>query len=275
MKNKEIRIKIGRDNGMSLVETLVALFMTGLVMASVFGVYINQHKNWMIQEEVTDAQQNARAVIDELTRQTRMAGYELPLGLPGIEAYNTNPDTIVINYSADGCNATIEHDMPLPSSELRCDGHDVSCFYDGQWAYIFDPDSGGGEFFEITHVQTGSQHIQHNTMDLSRVYQAGAIILALQQVKYYIDRTDTTHPNLMIQLPGQAPQVYAENIEDLQFQYTMKNGAVLDVPTLVGDVREVIITLTARTDKPDPDFPADPYRRRTYSSKVNMRNFDI
>jgi len=267
--------KIGTERGISLVETLVALLMSGMVMAAIFGVYINQHKNWMIQEKITDAQQNARAVIDELTRQIRMAGYDLPIGLNGLQVSNADPDTITINYCDGGCDAPIEHDMPQPSSELRCDGHDVSCFYDGQYSYIFDPDSGGGEFFTISHVQIASSNIQHNTSILSKAYRKGAIVLALQSVKYYIDRSDTTHPNLMMQLPGQAAQVYAENIEDLQFTYTMKNGTVLDAPTIIPDVREVSISLTARTDEPDPDFTDNPYRRRTFSSKVNLRNFDI
>jgi hypothetical protein len=267
--------KLYNDRGVSLVETLVALFMTGIVATALFGVYINQHKNWMIQGDITDTQQNARAAIDELTRQIRMAGYDLPLGLNGIEAKNTNPDTIVITYSNSGCDAPISHAMPQPSAELRCDGYDVSCFYDGQWVYIMDPDSGGGEFFEITHVQASSAHIQHNTMSLSRRYPAGSIILSMQRIKYFIDRTDTTHPNLMIQLPGKAAQVYAENIEDLQFRYTMKNGAVVDVPVIPNDIREVMVTLVGRTAKPDPDFPNNPYRRTTFASSVNVRNLNI
>ncbi len=220
-------------------------------------------------------QQNARAAIDELTRQIRMAGYGLPLQLDGIEAYNTNPDTIVINYADAGCDATIEHKMPNPSAELRCDGHDVSCFWDGQWAYIFDPDSGGGEFFEITEVQTGSSHIQHNTMSLSRSYDEGAILLSLTHVKFYIDYSDSLHPNLMMQLPGQAPQVYAENITDLQFQYVMKNGAILDQPAIPEDIRQVIINITARTNDPDIDLAGKPYRTRNISSSVNVRNLDV
>jgi prepilin-type N-terminal cleavage/methylation domain-containing protein len=213
------------EKGFSLIEILIALFLTGVVIASVFSVYINQHKNWIVQEQITDSQQNARAAIDELTRQIRMAGYGLPLGLNGIEAFDTDPDTIVITYADGDCNAPIEHDMTNPSADLRCDGHDISCFSDGQWVFIFEPDSGGGEFFEITNVQTGSWLIQHNTMNLSKAYTQGAIVMSLFRMKYYIDRTDTLHPNLMMQLPGQTAQVYAENIEDLQFRYTMKNGS--------------------------------------------------
>ena len=272
--NKIIR-KLRNSAGTTLMEILIGLFLAGLVTTSIFKIYLNQHKNWMIQEDVTDIQQNARAAIDELTRQIRMAGYELPIGLDGLEAYNTNPDTIVVYYSDGGCYAPIEHDMPNTSAELRCDGHDISCFYDGQWAYIFHPDSGGGEFFEITEVQVAAAHIQHNTMVLSMKYDKDAIIVALNRIKFFVDMSDTTHPNLMMELPGRNPEVYAENISDLQFRYTMKNGAVVNVPANWEDIREVQIALVARSADPDPDFTSDPYRHRVYTSKVNVRNVDI
>jgi hypothetical protein len=263
------------NQGVSLMETMVALFMTGVVAASLFGVYINQHKNWMIQEEITDKQQNARAAIDELTRQIRMAGYDIPMGLNAIEAFNTNPDTIIITYSEAGCAVPVEEDMIQPSDELHCNGHDISCFHDGQWVYIMDPDSGAGEFFEITQVETASSYIQHNTMALSTCYRAGSVIKSIQQIKYYIDWTDSTQPNMMMQLPGKEPQVYAENIEDLQFRFRMKNGMIVDVPSISNEVREVLIGLVGRTSKEDPDFPNDPYRRTAFASSVNVRNLDI
>jgi len=272
---KKTLTKLRNIAGLSLIEVLIAMFLTGVVTAAVFKVYINQHKHWTVQGEVTDMQQNARAAIDELTRQIRMAGYSLPLGLSPVEAYNTNPDTIVINYSASSCYAPIEHSMPQPSSELRCDGHDVSCFEPGQFAFIFHPDSGDGEFFEISHVQVAASHIQHNKWPLSKRYQKDAIIISLDRIKFYIDQTDTAQPNLMIQINADPPAVYAENIADLQFRYRMKNGAIVDVPTLIEDIREVLIDLTARTAHPDPEFPDAPYRPRNFASRVNVRNIDI
>lgn len=267
--------KLRNELGFSLLEILIAMFLSAVVLTVIFRVFITQHQNWSIQEQVTDMQQNARAAIDELGRQIRMAGLELPLGLPGIIAYNTNPDTIIITYADGDCDAPVEWTMPLPSSELRCDGHDISCFRDGQWVYIFHPDSGGGEFFQISEVQTAAAHIQHNKSPLSKCYPKGAIIIALQRIKYYIDNSDSLHPNLMMQLPGQAPQIYAENVVDLQFKYTMKNSLIIDVPAIVDDIRAVQIVLTARTDRPDPEFPNDPYRLRQYTSMVNLRNYDI
>ncbi len=272
---KKIISKLRDISGLSILEVLIALFLAGVVTAAIFQIYVTQHKNWLIQEDVTDIQQNARAAIDELSRNIRMAGHALPFGLDAVQAYNTNPDTIIINYYDNSCDAPIVVAMPQPSSELRCDGHDVSCFYDGQWIYIADPFAGSGEFFIITHVQADAFHIQHNTMSLSKCYPAGSQLMAVTRVKYFIDYSDSLHPNLMVQVLGQNPQVYAENIDDLQFRYKMKNGTVSDDPVIAANIREVEILISARSSKPDIDFPDDPYRRRVYASKVNLRNLDI
>jgi len=259
--------------GITLIEIIVALFVTGVISAAMFRIYINQHHAWLIQDSVIEMQQNARASIDEVTRQLRMTGFELPTGLPPIEGYDTNPDTIIITYKADGdCDAPIIHPMPQPSSELRCDGHDVSCFYDGQQAYIFDPFVEEGEFFVITQVQVAASHIQHNITPLSKCYPVGSIILAIDRVKFYIDQSDTLHPKLMIQVGSAPPQIYAEDIVDLQFTYTLKNGIVTQLPTVPKDVRGISITVTARTSNPDVEFADEPYRFETYESRVYLRN---
>lgn len=262
-------------HGISLIEVMVALVLTGIIAIAILRLYNTQHKNYLVQDDVIGIQASARASIDELTRQVRMAGYGLPLGVPPIMASNTDPDTITITYAADDCETVLSSPMPKPSSELKCSG-DLSCFYDGQWVYIFDPDSGSGEFFEITEVQVAAFHLQHNTMDLSRVYDTNAIILAMNQVKFYVDETtDPDHPALMMQLAGQPPAVYAENITDLQFRYRLDNGTVVDQPVLVMNIREVIISVTGRSDKPDYAYDDPVYRNRNYTSSVYVRNMGI
>ncbi|MCP4704367.1 MAG: hypothetical protein GY865_07135 [candidate division Zixibacteria bacterium] len=266
--------KLKNRAGMSILEVLIALFLAGIVTTAIFKIYITQHKNWMIQEDVTDIQQNARAAIDELNRNIRMAGHALPFGLNAIEAYDTNPDTIIVNYYDNSCDVSVEQPMANPASDIKCDGHDVSCFYSGQWIYIDDPSAGNGEFFAISTILSGSSTIQHSSA-LSKSYAIGSKIMSISQIKYFIDNSDSLHPNLMMESPGQKPQIYAENIDNLQFRYTMKNGITTDSPVISANIREVEILISARSDKPDVDFPDDPYRRRTYSSKVNLRNLDI
>lgn len=263
------------QQGTSFLEVMIALLIMGIVTTAIFQLYVTQHKNYITQDDITNIQQNARASIDELSRHIRMAGYDIPLGLPSITAANTNPDTITITYLGSGCETYLSAPMPQPSAELKC-ATDISCFYDGQWIYIYEPDSAVGEWFVITQVQEAALHIQHNTMVLSRKYGADALVLALTQLKFFIDTTtDPNHPNLMVQLMGQPPQVYAEDIIDLQFRYCMKNGAVVDVPTIVDNVREVLISVTGRSRSPNPDNPSDPYRSRTFATSVYLRNLGV
>jgi len=276
----KLKLHLSNDKGSSLIEVMIALFMTGLITAAALSLYSTQHESYLVQDDVTTIQQSSRASLDEITKHIRMAGNRVPAGLPAIVAYNTNPDTIIVTYSSSDCQTWLSSKMPQPSAELKC-GSDVSCFYDDQWVYIFDPDSGGGEFFLITHVQEAAKHLQHNTMTLSRKYDEDAIILALNQYKFYIDNTtDPDHPILMFQEGNKTPQPYADDITDLQFQYRMTNGVIEDEPILVDNIREVMISLTgkgnlqvlsdgAQGGNGDTD---DNYRERTYSTSVHVRN---
>ena len=263
------------ERGTSILEVLIALIITGLITTAILKLYVTQHRNYIVQDDITEIQQSARASIDELTRQIRMAGNMLPVGLDPIKAANTNPDTITITYRLDGCDTYLSDPMPLPSAELKC-GSDISCFEDSQWVYIFHPDSGGGEWFVLTEVQAAARHLQHNTMDLSRAYTADAIILTMKQIKFYVDNTtDPEHPTLMISIPGESPHVFAENISDLQFRYRLKNGVVVDVPVLTSDIREVIISVTGQSRYPDSESDDNARRTRTYTSSVNLRNLGV
>jgi len=277
MKNRLTRLQNIR--GTSFLEVMIALFIMGVITTAIFNVYLTQQKSYMTQDDITTIQQNGRASIDELSRQIRMAGHALPLGIKAIEAANTNPDTITITYREDGCETYLSDPMPQPSAELKC-GSDISCFNDGQWVFIFEPDSGGGEWFEITEVQAAAKHIQHNTMVLSKKYAADAVLLSMTKVKFYLDTTtDPDRPKLMLELPGRPPQVFAEDIEDLEFRYRMKNGMVLDEPVITDDIREVLISLTARSRGSDADLVEaqgdDGYRRREFTTAVFLRNVGI
>lgn len=264
------------EKGFTLIEILISLVITSIITASILNVYITQHENYMTQDDITDIQQNARASIDELSRQIRMAGFDLPLGLNAIEAYDTNPDTIVLTYHNSGCDTYLSAPMPNPSAELKC-GSDISCFFDGQWVFIYDADSAKGEWFEISHVQAAAFHVQHNTMTLSRKYDANALLFAMTQVKFYVDNTtDVDHPKLMIEIMGQTPQIYADNIYGLQFQYNLKNGMTVDEPPIAENIREVLISISARSDRPDRDDQGlNTFRERTYNTSVFLRNVGI
>jgi type II secretory pathway pseudopilin PulG len=272
---KSMKIGSKQQRGISLVEMLIAFALTGIVTSAVLKAYVTQHKNYVTQDSITHIQQNVRASIDELSRQCRMAGFAIPLGLPSIEAANTNPDTITVVYHDDGCDTYLDEAMASTTAELHC-ATDVSCFYGGQWVFIFEPDSGGGEFFEVSAVQTSTNRMEHSGVALSKAYTKDAIVLSLMRVKFYVDNTDPDHPNLMISLPGKSPHVYAENITDVQFSYRLEDGNVVNEPIATEDVREILISVTGRSAEPDPDRPeGQGYQTRTSTTSVALRNLGV
>jgi hypothetical protein len=254
---------------------LMAALLAAIVASAALVIYVTQHKQLLVQDEVSDLQANIRAAAVELTTNIRLAGYGVPEGIPKLEGYDTNPDTIAVMFDAGNLeDVRIEHPMPQPSAELRCDGHDLSGLYDGDWVFIYDPNADSGEFFEVTQVQYAAGHIQHNTMPLSRAYPAGSWVVKMNYFKYYIDDTDPDHPNLMMWAPGMGAQVYAENITDLNIQYVLSSGAVVDLFPDEDLVREIIINIDARTNTPDDEFQSD-YRLRDLTTRVKVRNLGL
>jgi len=269
-------MKLRNNSGFSLIEVMIALAITGVITAAVFETFRTQHEHYMAQDDVTTIQQNARASIDELTRQIRQAGYGVPSQFPCIVAANTNPDTITLVYQAKACNTSLSAPMPQPSAELKCSS-DLSCFEEGQDAFIYEPDSMKGEFFVVTQVQNAAFHLQHNLAQFSRKYGANSIVLSLIATKFYLDKqTDPLHPRLMVKYGSKPAAVYADDVTDLQFRYRMKNGLILDVPPLASDIREVLIAVTGRSNRADPDAnDQDKYRFRTYASSASLRNLGL
>jgi hypothetical protein len=251
------------------MELLIALGLTGLVSVAIFKVYNTQHQHYFIQDQLTDVQQNARASLDEITRQVRMAGFGLPTGLNALRASNANPDSLVVIYRADTCQGVLSANMASAGANMLCTGS-VGGFAPGEWAYIFEPDSGGGEFFVISGLDTSANQISHNP--LSKAYRKDAIVLVVSWAQYYINTADSNHPTLIVSTPANGAQAYADDITDLQFQYRLSNGTIVDVPPLVEDVREVIVSVTGRSHTVDPFKTGDQYRYRTYKSSINVRN---
>ena len=70
---------IKKDNGLTLIELLIALVVSGILIAALYRTVINQQKTYTVQEQVAETQQNLRVAIDQMTREIRMAGYGKPL----------------------------------------------------------------------------------------------------------------------------------------------------------------------------------------------------
>jgi type IV pilus assembly protein PilW len=71
---KHLFTSIMGEAGFTLVELMIALFVSGLVMAAVVSVYTAQTRSYAQQDDIAGIQQNLRGALAILPMEIRMAG---------------------------------------------------------------------------------------------------------------------------------------------------------------------------------------------------------
>jgi type IV pilus assembly protein PilW len=101
-KHQPLQFRLN-NKGFTLTELLVALFISGIVMGSILSAYYTQNKSYAVQDQLAAMEQNLRAAMDIMIRETRMAGYD-PTGTAdaGIVAADSTYLTITEDMDGDG-----------------------------------------------------------------------------------------------------------------------------------------------------------------------------
>jgi Tfp pilus assembly protein PilW len=136
------------QSGLSMVEILLASFILGAVSLSAFGFYKSQHGQYLQQADVTDAQQNLRATMDELTRQIRQAGYRV-FGQDAVRCLANNT-WLALRYH-DGTAVRTQVFFPYYNTSTgrtdlmtQLDGEVMATFAEGIDSVRFTPGGTGG-----------------------------------------------------------------------------------------------------------------------------------
>ncbi|UCG14908.1 MAG: PilW family protein [Deltaproteobacteria bacterium] len=87
-----------KNNGMTLVELLVVVVLTGIVTGVIYNVFISQSRAYTVQTAVAEMQQNLRAGIAFVMSEIRLAGYD-PLDTDNAGFLTADTDTI--EFTAD------------------------------------------------------------------------------------------------------------------------------------------------------------------------------
>ena len=267
---RQIRNTFCNQHGMSIVELMAAVIIGIFVVMAAMEAYLTLQGSNLKQDQITEMQQSGRAAMRVLSERLRMAGFSLPATVMAFDGTNSDPDTVTIRHmEAVGCEVNTSANMAGPGDPLVCDGWDVACFPVGKPAYVFDAVAGVGEFFDVTGTQSSPSGITHN--GLTRSYPTGSRVSFIREWTFYVDNGDTLHPRFMLREFDDAPEIYAENIEDFQVRYIMTDGDTLDTPTIPTLVSRVLINLVSRTDRRDDQVEQD-YLRRAYAFQVSVRN---
>ena len=86
------------DRGFTLVELLIAMAVGLVLLGAMYGVFSMHNKTFGTQEQIAEMQQNARAAMDMMTREIRMAGYD-PIGSAGARIVSAASSSI--NFTLD------------------------------------------------------------------------------------------------------------------------------------------------------------------------------
>lgn len=91
------------NNGLSLLEILIAMVVSSLIIAAVYQLFLNQQQSYLVQNEVAQVQQGLRASLYLMTKDLRTAGFD-PLSTGRFGFVTDFPDDILvddINYAVD------------------------------------------------------------------------------------------------------------------------------------------------------------------------------
>jgi prepilin-type N-terminal cleavage/methylation domain-containing protein len=315
MKTKKLTNK-----GFTIVELLVAMTISLVVIAAITYTFKSQQDSYIIQTQVSSMQQNLRAAMYMLTRDIQMAGYYT----------NFDPDTYTMNWDdLDGDDETIR--SLIHAIDNRNDGgggdgikdgtdlvviikaaesrqlaagetasgntvpaslRNVDNLVSGKCAMLVKHDLSTADFFQVQD-DSGDMTL---TISLDNTYSQDDWIFRVDVIVYYVD-DDPNHPCLLRKNLGtnETAQVVAENIDNLQLQYLLNNGSLVNDPhnpptTSGSDVRAVKVFLLARTantirnytdpntynmgNNPIPN-PNDGYRRKLLTSIIKTRNIGL
>lgn len=62
--------------GITLIELLIALVISGLVVGGIYRLFVVQSRAYTVQDQVAEVQQNIRSTMEILLRDLRMTGYD-------------------------------------------------------------------------------------------------------------------------------------------------------------------------------------------------------
>ena len=308
------------EAGFSLIEVMSALVILTIALTAVFATFISQQRSFTVQNRVAEMQQNLRHAVECTSRDIRLAGY----GIPGIVTVpnnviaagvtsmrtlyakdnTTGPDEIYVLYMLDmdaNQPPTVNSIAMASAGSVTVDnavgflpaGGELVLVTDASTADIFQTISVGGNVLTFGGVYGGIAHTLYG------VGPPAATVAKARFLRYFIDGSDPAHPTLMVDrnIPGQAAQPVADDIEDMQLDYGIDTSAPADGivdswvpnPATLSQVRQVRLRFVARTRLPEAGWvetrPAlgnhaagttpDGYRRRTYDIVIDLRNSGV
>jgi len=290
-----MRIFGRRQKGFSLVEMLIAMVIALVVIGGVYRTFTVQQKTFVVQEQVSEAQQSVRAVMDLIARDIRMAGFGRPPW-----AVDTLSEAVTITVGP----------QPTPNRVIKLELVGV---FGGPIALLQNPATMGDQQIILNHNAVLDQN--DNLLVFEQYYDSDPsgdpLSPPIPSIRYTnvvvwngtgeegsvtidIDGDGSTggQDGLEVDFRADADsdsnrKVYSQvyRVEAMEYEWTettgelRRNGSVLaanvdnfQITDLNNGSYQVTIKVETRTN--DPDF-AGGHRERTLTSTIRARNLSV
>ena len=248
--------RLYNERGITLIELLIALALTGIIGGALYKGLINQSRNFSLQDQTAEAQQNCRVGMDNILREVRMAGYSMAYADAGGNTFNDRGIVVGSVTTINGTGLQINNDSNRNSADAlmlrrgdsipfttwfylpwlpltrRLIVFDERCpVFGGDYVLLMNPDKTQYRTMKVMERKWMSEYATRYTAILDNYTGSiastngtttwsygGGTVVKLKESAFYIDSSSGS-PVLMKAVNGAPSQVVARNIEDLQVAY--------------------------------------------------------
>ena len=288
-----------KSKGFTLVEILVVMVIMGLVIGSVYSLFLSNKRTANTSEEVVDVQQNLRVAIETLVADIRMAGFLIPsnqtaiTSAPDVFGIDETGDEIPDNGGAVFSLNTISSaktyarvlSEAIDSSGLLVDADMVGLFDKDYLIHVIRPST----MVDVSGEWTIGTIAANKFPIITAGYVAGAIEPGdmivrkftgepnVANIRYWLRPTagGGTNNFELIRDDGSAigATVIASNIIALDLTYLMANGSEVVTTTDYENIKLIRVNLSAETDNTKSGSTNySGVKRRSLQTLVKIRN---
>ncbi|MFQ5744345.1 MAG: PilW family protein [Acidobacteriota bacterium] len=216
MRARSRNADVGAETGFSLLELLVASFMSILVVGGMLLMLQGLEDVHRNTQELIDAQQTARLSLERMSRDLQLAGVGLASLLPPLPLIVPRTDGgIDIRHNQGDVTALLAADMAGPGSSLLVD--DAAGFEAGMAVAIYDS-SGTLDMVTLTSVDTVSKLLAHDGSSKAYTVANGTAVARVLTISYLLQNIGGVQ-TLMRQEDTASPQPLANHVRSLTFTY--------------------------------------------------------
>ncbi|MFC1651109.1 PilW family protein [Candidatus Latescibacterota bacterium] len=284
----QIKRKAGNENGMTIMELLVATVLGMIILTGAFQFLITQTKNFSMTKQAAEMQQELRHAMNFLNEHVKLAGNGVPptSGWQVLENYDggSGPDSLCVLGSFKSLVISTDINMQSAGVSVKVDSNEGVEI--GDLIVISYPPNGWQDIFMVTFTNPGGNQLMHGklppwnmTNKLNQAYPSGSLITVVTHYSFFVETEDDGRMNLMVQTQAYEPMILAGDIDDFQIRFQLKNNSWVDEPNELMDIRMVEISLRLKSPDPikgyaDPVY-GDEYKRVELKSIVIPKNIVI